>query len=163
MGGFAIDPANPPKSEDKYVKKVFNWSEVHFSEMTCYKIYTLVVQYLWNKRTGVEKYYFFIIWFQDFSDINQDDPNAVVVGLAPEKFNHQYLTKAFCLIKEKKAPLIAIHKGWGNLRRYFQSGPMLKNESNHWPQTYNPKGQTISKAIYGVLNSPKNEHWDNFM
>ena len=24
-----------------YVEKVFNWSEVHFSEMTCYKIHTL--------------------------------------------------------------------------------------------------------------------------
>ena len=31
-----------PKSEDKYVEKVFNWSEVHLSEMTCYKIHTLV-------------------------------------------------------------------------------------------------------------------------
>ena len=30
-----------PKSEDKYVEKVFNWSEVHFSEMTCYKIHIL--------------------------------------------------------------------------------------------------------------------------
>ena len=29
------------KSEDKYVVKVFNWSEVHLSEMTCYKIHTL--------------------------------------------------------------------------------------------------------------------------
>ena len=26
--------------DDKYVEKVFNWSEVHFSEMTCYKIHT---------------------------------------------------------------------------------------------------------------------------
>ena len=32
---------NPPKSDDKYVKKVFNWSEVHVSDMTCYKIHTL--------------------------------------------------------------------------------------------------------------------------
>ena len=32
--------ANPPKSEDKYVEKVFNWSEVYLSEMTCYKIHT---------------------------------------------------------------------------------------------------------------------------
>ena len=31
-----------PKSEDKYVAKVFNWSEVHLSEMTCYKIHILV-------------------------------------------------------------------------------------------------------------------------
>ena len=26
--------ANPPKREDKYVEKVFNWSEVHLSELT---------------------------------------------------------------------------------------------------------------------------------
>ena len=31
-----------PKSEDKYAVKVFNWSEVHLSEMTFYKIHTLV-------------------------------------------------------------------------------------------------------------------------
>ena len=27
------------------LKKVFNWSEVHLSEMTCYKIHTLVNVY----------------------------------------------------------------------------------------------------------------------
>ena len=27
--------------DDKYVEKVFNWSEVNLSEMTCYKIHTL--------------------------------------------------------------------------------------------------------------------------
>ena len=31
-----------PKSEDRYVVKVFNWSEVNLSEITCYKIHTLV-------------------------------------------------------------------------------------------------------------------------
>ena len=30
-----------PKSEDKYVVKVFNWSEVHLSDKTCYKIFNL--------------------------------------------------------------------------------------------------------------------------
>ena len=33
--------AKPSKSEDKYVGKVLNWSEVHLSEMTCYKIHNL--------------------------------------------------------------------------------------------------------------------------
>jgi hypothetical protein len=37
LGAIAITP----KSENKYVEKVFNWSEVHVSEMTCYKIHTL--------------------------------------------------------------------------------------------------------------------------
>ena len=34
-----------PKSEDKHIVKVFNWSEVHLSEMTCYKIHTLVTMF----------------------------------------------------------------------------------------------------------------------
>ena len=35
-----------PKSEDKYVVKVFNSSEFHLSEMACYKIHTLTTIYL---------------------------------------------------------------------------------------------------------------------
>ena len=31
---FLLYSANTPKSEDKYVVKVFNWSEFHLSEMT---------------------------------------------------------------------------------------------------------------------------------
>ena len=38
----------------------------------------------------------------------------------PEKFNHQHLTEAFCLIKEKNAPLIAINKA-----RYIQTSKGL--------------------------------------
>ena len=34
----------------------------------------------------------------------------MVIGLAPEKFDYTHMTKAFRLIKEQKAPLIAIHK-----------------------------------------------------
>jgi hypothetical protein len=41
MGGFVIEPSKPTKSDDKYVEKVFNWSEVNLSEMTCYTIHTL--------------------------------------------------------------------------------------------------------------------------
>ena len=47
---------------------------------------------------------------EDFSDISQEDPNAVLVGLAPEKLNYENMSQAFRLIKEKEAPLIAIHK-----------------------------------------------------
>ena len=35
-----------PKSEEKYVVKVYNCSEVHLSEMTCYKIHTLGCQFM---------------------------------------------------------------------------------------------------------------------
>ena len=41
LDDIVLYSAIAPKSEDKYVIKVFNWSEVHFSEMTCYKIHTL--------------------------------------------------------------------------------------------------------------------------
>lgn len=46
----------------------------------------------------------------DFSDVKQNDPNAVVIGLAPDQFNYDKLSQAFRLIKEKQAALIAIHK-----------------------------------------------------
>ena len=44
--------AIPPKSEDKYVVKVFNWSEVHLSELTCYKIHILKWKWssLWSEN-----------------------------------------------------------------------------------------------------------------
>ena len=40
LGGLA---GYPPKSEDKYIEKVFKWSEVHLSEVTFYKNHTLTV------------------------------------------------------------------------------------------------------------------------
>ena len=39
--GLLLYSAITPKSEDKHVVKAFNRSEVHLSEMTCYKIHTL--------------------------------------------------------------------------------------------------------------------------
>uniref|UniRef100_A0A8B9NX47 Haloacid dehalogenase-like hydrolase domain-containing protein 2 n=2 Tax=Apteryx owenii TaxID=8824 RepID=A0A8B9NX47_APTOW len=50
----------------------------------------------------------------DFTGIATHDPNAVVVGLAPEHFNYEMMNKAFRLILDG-APLIAIHKA-----RYFK-------------------------------------------
>ena len=40
---------HPPKSDDIYAKKVFNWSKVHLSEVTSYKIETssLSLKFLW--------------------------------------------------------------------------------------------------------------------
>ncbi|XP_068218808.1 haloacid dehalogenase-like hydrolase domain-containing protein 2 [Palaemon carinicauda] len=51
---------------------------------------------------------------EDFSDINCEKPNAVLVGLAPEKFDYDHLTAAFRLLIDG-APLIAIHKA-----RYYK-------------------------------------------
>ncbi|XP_053909517.1 haloacid dehalogenase-like hydrolase domain-containing protein 2 isoform X2 [Cuculus canorus] len=50
----------------------------------------------------------------DFTGIATDNPNAVVVGLAPESFHYEMMNRAFRLILDG-APLIAIHKA-----RYFK-------------------------------------------
>ncbi|KMQ95126.1 haloacid dehalogenase-like hydrolase domain-containing protein 2-like protein [Lasius niger] len=52
---------------------------------------------------------------EDFQDLVTDDiPNAVVIGLAPSKFNYDELNKAFRLLLDG-ASLIAIHEG-----RYYK-------------------------------------------
>ncbi|VDN50692.1 unnamed protein product [Dracunculus medinensis] len=50
----------------------------------------------------------------DFSDIDTNNPNSVVIGLAPSLFNFKTLNKAFNLVLDG-AELIAIHKG-----RYYR-------------------------------------------
>ncbi|VDM97888.1 unnamed protein product [Thelazia callipaeda] len=51
---------------------------------------------------------------EDFADLEVDNPNAVVVGLAPSKFCYSYLNQAFRLLLSG-AKLVAIHKG-----RYYR-------------------------------------------
>ncbi|KAK7896427.1 hypothetical protein WMY93_021752 [Mugilogobius chulae] len=51
---------------------------------------------------------------EDFTGIDTSDPNAVVIGLAPDQFNYHNMNKAFRLILSG-APLIAVHKA-----RYYQ-------------------------------------------
>ncbi|XP_008101610.1 haloacid dehalogenase-like hydrolase domain-containing protein 2 [Anolis carolinensis] len=50
----------------------------------------------------------------DFAGIDTNNPNAVVIGLAPDHFNYEMMNKAFRLILYG-APLIAIHKA-----RYYK-------------------------------------------
>ncbi|KAF7727234.1 Haloacid dehalogenase-like hydrolase domain-containing protein 2 [Apophysomyces ossiformis] len=49
---------------------------------------------------------------EEFNGIDTENPNAVVVGLAPSKFNYEYMNKAFRLLMQKpgSVPLIAVHK-----------------------------------------------------
>ncbi|KAL0963280.1 hypothetical protein UPYG_G00352120 [Umbra pygmaea] len=51
---------------------------------------------------------------EDFSGMETSEPNAVVIGLAPDQFNYQTMNDAFRLLVEG-APLIAIHKA-----RYYR-------------------------------------------
>ncbi|ORZ03433.1 haloacid dehalogenase-like hydrolase domain-containing protein 2 [Syncephalastrum racemosum] len=47
----------------------------------------------------------------EFKDLDTSNPNAVVVGLAPSKFDYAHMNKAFRLLTEDKSrPLIAVHK-----------------------------------------------------
>ncbi|XP_078580128.1 haloacid dehalogenase-like hydrolase domain-containing protein 2 isoform X3 [Branchiostoma floridae x Branchiostoma japonicum] len=55
----------------------------------------------------------------DFEGIDTTNPNAVVIGLAPDKFNYRPLNYAFRLLLEG-APLIAIHKA-----RYYKKSDGL--------------------------------------
>ena len=47
---------------------------------------------------------------QDFSDLPTDDPNCVLLGLAPSHFHYERLNEAFRLIQDEGATLVAIHK-----------------------------------------------------
>ena len=40
---------------------------------------------------------------------------------------------------------------WGNIRRYFQFGPILKNKPNHWASTFQPKVENWGTVIYFLL------------
>lgn len=55
----------------------------------------------------------------DFEGVATHDPNAVVVGLAPEHFNYDTMNRAFRLLLDG-APLIAIHKA-----RYYKKKDAL--------------------------------------
>ena len=47
--------------------------------------------------------------FSEFSNINENEYDAVVIGLAPSEFHYSQLNKAFRLIMDG-AKLIAIHE-----------------------------------------------------
>ncbi|XP_077479409.1 haloacid dehalogenase-like hydrolase domain-containing protein 2 [Stigmatopora argus] len=51
---------------------------------------------------------------EDFTGTDISEPNAIVIGLAPDHFNYQTMNKAFRLILDG-APLFAIHKA-----RYYK-------------------------------------------
>ena len=52
----------------------------------------------------------YISSLQDFSDLPTDDPNCVLLGLAPSHFHYERLNEAFRLIQDEGATLVAIHK-----------------------------------------------------
>ena len=89
--GFLLQSANLPKSEDKYVEKVFNWSEVCLSEMACYKIHTLVCHWkllgVNQVPTYVSKYPFFRACFSSFN------PPLSVEQVVPTKACQKPMTK----------------------------------------------------------------------
>ncbi|XP_072755059.1 haloacid dehalogenase-like hydrolase domain-containing protein 2 [Anoplolepis gracilipes] len=95
---------------------------------------------------------------EDFQDLVTDDkPNAVVIGLAPSKFNYDELNKAFRLLLDG-ALLIAIHEG-----RYYKRpdglalGPGafikgLEYSSNVKPEVVGKPTIEFFKAALGDVN-----------
>ncbi|XP_037279414.2 haloacid dehalogenase-like hydrolase domain-containing protein 2 [Rhipicephalus microplus] len=56
---------------------------------------------------------------EEFEGMNTNDPNAVLIGLAPEKFNYTPMNEAFRLVLDG-AVLVAIHKA-----RYYRTNDSL--------------------------------------
>ncbi|KAI6187018.1 Valyl-tRNA synthetase [Aphelenchoides besseyi] len=56
----------------------------------------------------------------EFDGVNTSDPNAVVVGLAPSKFDFHHMNQAFRLLLKNDCRLIAIHKA-----RYYKQANEL--------------------------------------
>jgi len=47
---------------------------------------------------------------EDFCNISTEDPNCVLLGLAPSHFHYERLNEAFRLIRDEGAALVAVHK-----------------------------------------------------
>ncbi|XP_055329851.1 haloacid dehalogenase-like hydrolase domain-containing protein 2 [Paramacrobiotus metropolitanus] len=99
---------------------------------------------------------------EDFEGLPTNDPDAVVIGLAPEKLNYENMNKAFNMVLNDGAHLVAIHKS-----RYYQT----KHGSALGPGAFvtgleyatDTKAQVVGKpdaafflsAIPGVLSTHK--------
>jgi hypothetical protein len=53
---------------------------------------------------------------EEFEGIETADPNAVLVGLAPDKFGYESLTGAMRILLDG-GKLVAIHKGMWSIQR----------------------------------------------
>jgi HAD superfamily hydrolase (TIGR01458 family) len=53
---------------------------------------------------------------EDFEGLPTNDPNAILIGLAPEKLSYENMNKAFNMVFNEGAHLVAIHKS-----RYYQT------------------------------------------
>ncbi|ESO07325.1 hypothetical protein HELRODRAFT_134995, partial [Helobdella robusta] len=93
---------------------------------------------------------------EDFAGVDTDNPNAVVVGLAPSKFNYENLNKAFDLLLNG-ACLVAIHKG-----RYYKKadnklhlgpGPFVAALENATGVIAEVVGKPEDKFFYSAIRS----------
>ena len=96
--------------DDKYVKKVFNWSEVHLSEMTCYKIHT-------QRFPEIIYIYYLNINFSQHSYL------VVIKNWSPPQFN--ILTLALVLQMQRLLHNalwnVVWGKGWGKFHSKINS------------------------------------------
>ena len=108
------------------LKKVFNWSEFQLSEMTCYKIYTLVSSFgigCWIRRTR---------WAGNFSTIYLQNVVSLVVS------DH-----APCTPDLKDTSKVRQNKSLDHLSSFSSTGLRAYNGTTKlWPYTY-----TSSKVL----------------
>ncbi|KYQ52528.1 Haloacid dehalogenase-like hydrolase domain-containing protein 2 [Trachymyrmex zeteki] len=93
---------------------------------------------------------------EDFQDLATDDtPNAVVIGLAPSKFNYEELNKAFRLLLDG-ASLIAIHEG-----RYYKRSDGLALGPGAFIKgleyASNTKAEVVGKPTIGFFKAALEE------
>ncbi|XP_011644510.1 haloacid dehalogenase-like hydrolase domain-containing protein 2 [Pogonomyrmex barbatus] len=93
---------------------------------------------------------------EDFQDlVTEDTPDAVVIGLAPSKFNYDELNKAFRLLLNG-ASLIAIHEG-----RYYKQPDGLSLGPGAFVKgleySSNVKAEVIGKPTVGFFKAALEE------
>lgn len=87
----------------------------------------------------------------EFSGINQQDPNAVVVADAAERFDYAHLNKAFALLING-APLLGIGRN-----RYFKSGGQLQLDAGPFIEALeyaaDTKAEILGKPAAGFFHA----------
>uniref|UniRef100_A0A8C7E412 Haloacid dehalogenase-like hydrolase domain-containing protein 2 n=1 Tax=Naja naja TaxID=35670 RepID=A0A8C7E412_NAJNA len=85
----------------------------------------------------------------DFTGLDTSDPNAVVIGLAPDQFNYPTMNKAFRLVLDG-APLIAIHKA-----RYYKKKDGLYATDQKATVVGKPEQTFFLEALRGTNCGPE--------
>ena len=117
-------------------EKVFNWSEVHLSEMTCYKIHTLIYSILCF--SGFTHF----MMFSDCQDILDQSKTKLVYQNMDQPLSHYWIASShntYLLGNQARNFFIP---GWKTLNQKTKKNEEILSRSLHWtPNFTNPKVQ----------------------